>query len=44
MGAAPDLVPIVGELASRCQFRETRMLATIPSGFLDEIYAAQSLR
>ena len=32
------------ELASRCRFRETRMLATIPSGFLDEIYAAQSLR
>ena len=32
------------KLASRCRFRETRMLATIPSGFLDEIYAAQSLR
>jgi ubiquinone/menaquinone biosynthesis C-methylase UbiE len=31
-------------LAARCQFRETRLLATVPSGFLDEIYSAQSLR
>jgi len=32
------------ELASRCQFRDTRLLATVPSGFLDEIHAAQVLR
>jgi SAM-dependent methyltransferase len=31
-------------LAARCGFRDTRLLATVPSGFLREIYSALSLR